>query len=60
VLLQTELKALHLRHPENGPCEAEVLGGWIENGHVTGYKLRFSGETNTRHLRFGEIQQLQK
>lgn len=61
MLIKTKIKALHLRHPENGlPCEAEVIEDWFENGRFSGYQLRFSGESQTRHLRFSEIRQLQE
>lgn len=59
-VIKTELKALHLNHPENGlSCSATVVGNWFENGRFTGYKLQFQGEDRIRHLYFSEIRQLQ-
>ena len=58
-VIQTEIKALHLRHPElDVPAVAEVRGKFIENGRWNGQRLRFQGEHHDRCLRFGEIRQL--
>lgn len=58
--IKTEVKALHLAHPENGtPAMATVVKNWFENGRFAGYELQFSGEDSTRHLRFAEIRELQ-
>jgi len=58
--IKTEVKALHLAHPENGaPAMATVVKNWFENGRFTGYVLQFSGEASTRYLRFDQIRDLQ-
>lgn len=61
-VIKAQLKALHLRHPENGiPCEAAVVADWIDRrGRFVGYRLRFTGENQIRHLYFAEIRQLQE
>lgn len=60
MIIKTEVKALHLAHPENGaPAMAAIVRNWFENGRFVGYELQFPGEGSTRHLRFSEIRALQ-
>lgn len=60
MIVQCEPKAIHLAHPEIGaPAMAEIVKKWYEDGRWSGYELRFSGETASRHLRFKEIRRLQ-
>lgn len=60
MIIKTEVKALHLAHPENGaPAMAAIVKNWHENGRFVGYELQFTGESGTRHLRFAEIRDLQ-
>ncbi len=58
--IKTEPKALHLNHPTIGaPAMAAIVSHWYQNGRFVGYEVQFSGEDNTRHLRFAEIRELQ-
>lgn len=60
MLIKAEPKALHLNHPTIGaPAMAAIVRNWFENGRFVGYELQFTGESHTRHLRFGEIRDLQ-
>ena len=59
--IKTEPKALHLHHPTSGaPAMAAIVRNWFENGRFVGYEVQFSGEDDTRHLRFAEIRELQE
>ena len=60
-VIQAQLKALRLNHPELGvPCSAAVVGNWFdEQQRFVGHKLQFQGEDRIRHLYFHEIRQLQ-
>lgn len=58
-VIQAEIKALQLRHPElDITTMAEIRGPFMERGRYTGHRLRFRGEHHDRCLRFAEIRAL--